>query len=608
MAYTINKSDGTILASVPDGQLDQFSTDLTLIGKNYSGFGEAFNENLVKLLENFADTSAPENPISGQLWFDTTELKLKVYSGTGFVPVSSATISESQPSDLGAGDLWFNNVDNQLYFFDGTNILLLGPDYSASQGISGLKVENILDTLNQNRVVTFLYNNGILLGIFSKDSFTPKNPINGFSGSIIPGFNAGTLDGLKFDVTVTNSEQLGSQPASSYVRNDTSNIVNGQLILANNLGLIVGDASQAQLFVSDGNIFFANIAREKDISINVKKNIESESAIRIDSSQRQVNIYENFTDSKLFTGGDVEITGDVLIKGNLVINDGDVAEIKTSELVVENRAIILAETGDSASNTDEFADGGGMILKGASPHEFIWNRSTEAWESTEHINLATGKAIKINGVTVIDGSSLGAGITSIPGVTSFGTQTTVSVGPILAPGDPPTTYLQLQSNRISTVTGNLDLELDPNGSGNIALIDSPKITGLADPTADQDAATKKYVDDTVESRPLAFSLDISDGLPNSGIAAILEDIAPVASYAEGTYARVLCSSASNSPNTVDVQSNVSVNQTEVNTPTGTAFVVGNFAISNVTVPGQAISITRVTKIFRIVSGAWTFIS
>jgi hypothetical protein len=246
MAYTINKTDGTILATVADGQVDDLSTDITLIGKNYSGFGEALNENLIKMLEHFSSTAQPPNPIRGQIWFDASELKLKVYNGTGFVPVSSATISSQQPLNLGVGDLWFNDVEKQLYFYDGTNTILLGPDYSVSQGVSGFRVANILDSLNQSRVITYLYTNGVLLGIFSKDAFTPKLPIDGFSGSIIPGFNSGTLAGLKFNVTATNSEKLGGQLASLYVRNDTSNIVNGQIIISSNLGIIIGDANQGQ--------------------------------------------------------------------------------------------------------------------------------------------------------------------------------------------------------------------------------------------------------------------------------------------------------------------------------------------------------------------------
>ena len=136
MAYQINKTDGTIVATVADGQIDQLSTSLTLIGKNYSGFGEALNENFIKLLENFSSTVAPERPIRGQVWFDTSENKLKVYNGADFIPVISATISSTQPDTLSIGDLWCDYTGKQLYFFDVTRPVLIGPAYSVAQGIS----------------------------------------------------------------------------------------------------------------------------------------------------------------------------------------------------------------------------------------------------------------------------------------------------------------------------------------------------------------------------------------------------------------------------------------------------------------------------------------
>ena len=82
MSYQLNKTDGTLLTSLIDGQIDQASTNLTLVGKNYTGYGEAFNENFIKLLENFSNTSAPSNPLTGQLWWDTSNARLKVYTGT----------------------------------------------------------------------------------------------------------------------------------------------------------------------------------------------------------------------------------------------------------------------------------------------------------------------------------------------------------------------------------------------------------------------------------------------------------------------------------------------------------------------------------------------
>ena len=66
MAYTINKTDGTVIATITDGTIDT-STSLTLFGKSYSGFGELLNENLVKLLESHSSTSAPTAPLNLQV-------------------------------------------------------------------------------------------------------------------------------------------------------------------------------------------------------------------------------------------------------------------------------------------------------------------------------------------------------------------------------------------------------------------------------------------------------------------------------------------------------------------------------------------------------------
>jgi len=612
MAYTINKTDGTILATVADGQLDELSTDITLIGKNYSGFGEAINENFIKILENFSSSSQPLNPVRGQIWFDVSELKLKVYNGTGFVPVSSATISTQQPLTLGVGDLWFNDIDKQLYFFDGTSTILLGPAYSVSQGVSGLRVSNILDSLNQSRVITYLYTNGVLLGIFSKDTFTPKLPIDGFSGSIIPGFNAGTLTGLKFNVTVTNSEKLGGQPASLYVRNDTSNIVNGQIIISSNLGLIIGDANQGQFQVQDGNLIIANIASNKRTVINVRRDVIAEEAIMIEADARRINLYTGYPTSETLIGGSLTVEGNLTVNGNLVT-------VNTSTVTIEDKNIVLAkQTGIVPTNAN--AATGGVILQGASSHIFLWHDvgqaaqsstieasaggyndalpalASQAWTSSEHINLASGKEFKINGVTVLSGTSLGAGITSIPGVTSFGVQTQLSVD-----------SLYLNDAAIQVTASNTDLSLIINGTGGLNL-GSKRIKAVADPTLSTDAATKNYVDNTIRSRNIVLSLDISDGISNAGIASLLEQIAPVVEYNNGTIARVVCSFLVNGTTNLDINPLLSTSATEFVTPTGTAFGLNNVSFTTATIAAPGLVVSRTVKTFQIITGAWVFVS
>ena len=80
MSYQLNKTDGTLLLDLIDGQIDTTSTNLTLVGRNYSGYGEYFNENFIKLLENFNSTAAPSNPLTGQIWWNSTDQRLQVYS------------------------------------------------------------------------------------------------------------------------------------------------------------------------------------------------------------------------------------------------------------------------------------------------------------------------------------------------------------------------------------------------------------------------------------------------------------------------------------------------------------------------------------------------
>ena len=129
MPYTINRTNGLKITVVADGTINTSSLDITLIGKNYTGYGEAFNENFVKLLENFSNIKQPAKPLSGQLWYDNVGKRISVYNGTKFKPLGVIVSSASQPAfiDSTNGDLWWDTSNRQLKAFNGSSYDTIGP-------------------------------------------------------------------------------------------------------------------------------------------------------------------------------------------------------------------------------------------------------------------------------------------------------------------------------------------------------------------------------------------------------------------------------------------------------------------------------------------------
>lgn len=105
------------------------------------------------------------------------------------------------------------------------------------------------------------------------------------------------------------------------------------------------------------------------------------------------------------TGG--TISSNLTISGNLTVN-GTQTVINSTSVSVDDINIIL---GDTASPSDATADGGGITLKGTTDKTLTWVDATDAWTSSEHVNLASGKAYYINGTSVLSATALGDGIT-----------------------------------------------------------------------------------------------------------------------------------------------------------------------------------------------------
>ena len=295
MAYTINKTDGTILATVADGTINT-DTSITIVGKNYAGYGEFLNENMVKLLESGANSSQPTAPLTGQLWFDKSAGLLKVYNGSVFKNLGSATSSASAPSSAVTGDLWFDTTNSQLKVYNGSSFILVGPAFTSGTGTSGAVVDTVQDTGATDHVVVKMFVEGTIVSITSKDAtFTPAVALSGFA-TIGPGYNlsttvsnavvrgtssdAGTLDGID------------STGFLSALNNDTTA---GTLGVLNDTGLSVGVDSDVRISVSGANATIANQTSDGDIAISVNDGGVTTTVLNIDGATAGVNPGANAT-------------------------------------------------------------------------------------------------------------------------------------------------------------------------------------------------------------------------------------------------------------------------------------------------------------------------
>jgi len=335
MAYTINKTDGSVVTTITDGTVDN-TTSVQLFGKSFSGFGEGLNENLVKLLENAASTSAPIAPLKGELWFDTSTSILKVYDGSAFKPTGAAKSQASAPTSPSAGDLWHDSDDDQLYIYTGSAFQLVGPVYTAGQTLSGWKIETLGSSAG-NKVVSSMYAGNTRVAILSKETFTPSVTQSGFA-SIKAGITLNSTLGAVFDGTNTQASNIdvsGTANTSStiiaggnFLRADAADTTTGALTVDTDSGIIVGDAQELTVTVSSNNVTVAQTSQDKDLKFTVNDGGTTKTPLQLTGAD-----------------GGVDITGDVTITGNLNITgeyNSSVSNVSTYD-----DAFLKVNTGNS---------------------------------------------------------------------------------------------------------------------------------------------------------------------------------------------------------------------------------------------------------------------
>ncbi len=603
MAYQINKTSGALLVNLADGQIDSTSSDLSLIGRGYTGFGEAVNENFVKILENFANASAPANPLAGQIWWDTSVSRLKVYTGTNWTTGGGPIVSPQQPVMV-AGDMWINNDANQLYFFDGTDLELAGPIYNAFQGKSGPEVITVLDNTGTSRTIVKYWVGGTFVGLWSKIAFTPQNvdTIPSFTGDVVKGFNV-VDDDFIFAGTASKTSALVdsnnvSRTAAQFLASDSDDATSGSLAVRNNSGLTIGLGDNHVVKVTSQGVIALNEVSNQNYTIQVRTSSGIQSAVSIKAEDSRVGIYNDNPSYTLDVGGDVRVAGNLIVSGETV-------SVDVTELNIEDKNITLAKSSDSTVLNDTQVDEAGLIVQSSGGNkEFLWRSSTSSWTTNQSINLLPGTKIKANGVDIIDG-------TGAPGITSIGALTSANIGNIAFTG------VRLQSTSTDLSGNGLTFDV----AGPVELTTTQRITNVTDPVGAQDVATKNYVDSQINLEVLSLALDVT-GLGTAGsaqqhtnIATIVNDIAPVSIKENGTEARIHCTTTTGatatltgaSLNTAFNASNTLVQQLDNDGNDDGSISVIQSAVFNDTTGSISSTVTRTLKLFRIIGGAWTYV-
>jgi hypothetical protein len=250
MSYTINRFNGAELTVVTDATVDE-TLNIKLIGKNYAGYGEMQNENFVYLLENFAGKSQPSRPLSGQLWYDTDNNRLKFYDvSSQFRSLAGINVQAGSPTGAGSsvGEFWYDSTNSQLHAWNGSKYTLIGPQ---GDDVGGTVIRArlvyalaggpyyVLEATVDSKSVFLVSNHGAFTLVPASD--TKNTGLGEYNNSIIrPGINLAGTNSLgvtdssynwRFSGTATDSERLGGYLSSNLPVVDT-------VVLRNDAGAI----------------------------------------------------------------------------------------------------------------------------------------------------------------------------------------------------------------------------------------------------------------------------------------------------------------------------------------------------------------------------------
>lgn len=331
MSYNLNKSDAAkdvvVVPSTPP-YANVSDTSLTLVGRGNPNYGEKIAENFLYLLENFASPVAPNNPIEGQLWYDTsapTNKILKVFNNTAWVPTNGVHKAEDKDSIVGivsAGDIYVHPRGlDQVHIWDGNSWIPIGPAIASGtkNGVFPEEWEPNDGSLSKPVIATYL--NDEVITVVSSESFTPNPLRNGFT-ELKPGLNISNQifgsDVARLNGLASTAQYLKvlDEPdpviADNFLRNDKTGVIQGFLSVS---GLRVG-ANIPSVFLertSNNTALLTNRTNEASIGLAVIKNSIVNQILTVDGNNLRVGI------NNLSPTQELDVNGNAVISGSLTV-------------------------------------------------------------------------------------------------------------------------------------------------------------------------------------------------------------------------------------------------------------------------------------------------
>lgn len=388
MPYIVNftDSDNKTPITVFD---NTSSTDTSLIfpGRNVTGYGQIIAENFLHLLENFASATEPVNPTEGQIWYDSTNGYLQLFDGTNWKAASNIQKSPTEPSvdNSKTGELWVDTTNQQLRLYTGTRWILVGPSESTVDGLRyGPAIEKIADSDNTDRTILVFYVADVPVIIFSKDSFTPKVTISGYtfiqagininvptSAAEIAQFAGGLLP--KLIGTASSADALNVTDASGtstavaagkFLRSDVVNTTDYGINVRSNSGITLGIDGSFEISNSAtaAKLYNKTVGSSLDLQIN-RAGIPY-TVLRILDNKVGIN--------KAVPEQPLDVDGNIALSGNLIVSNTEESTNLSSGSI---------RTTGGVSITKNLRVGGGADIIGTTQVNDLQPRTTDTFDS-----------------------------------------------------------------------------------------------------------------------------------------------------------------------------------------------------------------------------------